>query len=91
MNKNEIIVTCPCCSTKLYIDKETGGILKYQVPDKEQKSLENLLSNHKKHTAGLGNAFSQAFEEEKKRKALLDKKLKLSMEDFKNSEDDQNS
>lgn len=90
MEKNELIVLCPCCDTKLWIDKETGGILKKESPAKIKKGFDNLFTKYKEQQAKSGNALKKAFEEEKKRKILLKKKFKRAMDDVDESDPDEN-
>ena len=91
MKENTVIVTCPGCRTKLWIDKETGGILKCQYPVKAKTGFSDLISRHKKQEAGLTGALDKAFDEERKRKELMRKKFKMSMENIDEPEDDRDA
>ena len=47
MSDKEIIIACPCCETKLWLDRETYGILKYENPLKAKKSFDVMISKYK--------------------------------------------
>jgi len=87
MKNKESIVVCPCCETKLWIDRETGGIIKHVQPSKGKENLKDLLNKYKEHKAGLGSALSRAFDEEKKRKEIMHRKFKNAMENIDELED----
>jgi uncharacterized protein YbaR (Trm112 family) len=80
MKTDDLIVICPCCKTKLWIDESTGGVLKQERPARAKGGFNDLVVNYKKQEAGLGGALDKAFSEEKKRQELTRKKFKLSME-----------
>ncbi|MBN2406349.1 MAG: hypothetical protein JXJ19_01520 [Elusimicrobia bacterium] len=82
MNKNDYMIDCPCCGAKIWIDKETGGILRSTSPEKDKQDFNGLLAKHRKHEAGLKDAFAKAFAEEQKRKKLIEKKFKNAMENI---------
>ncbi|MFH1415741.1 MAG: hypothetical protein ABIH89_06620 [Elusimicrobiota bacterium] len=87
MESKEFNLLCPCCKTKIVVDKDTGGILRHEERVKEKENFNNLLGKYKKQKEGMDKAFKTAFEDEEKRKKLLYKKFKHAVENIDESED----
>ncbi|MFC2091706.1 hypothetical protein ACFLTD_02935 [Elusimicrobiota bacterium] len=87
IKKTEHIITCPCCETELWIDKETGGILKYVKPVKDKNNFDGLMAKYKKEQSGFDTAFKKAFSRETQRKKLLEKKFKSAVKDIDEDQD----
>jgi len=69
-------VTCPCCSTKLALDRTTGEILSEERPKADaNKTFEDAM--HAVNTGGQRreDAFSRAYERTKNLDDLLSKKF----------------
>jgi hypothetical protein len=71
-----IDVTCPCCATRLVIDRGTGEILSEERPPVDhEKSFEKAMSEVRGGAQRREDAFSKAFERTKKLDDLLEKKF----------------
>lgn len=73
---DRVSTVCPCCSTKLVVDAETGEILAEERPKADvEKSFEKAMSSVKSGSQRREEAFSKAFEKTQKLDDLLNKKF----------------
>jgi hypothetical protein len=73
---DRVETVCPCCSTKLVIDVETGEILSEERPKVDsEKSFEKAMSSVKSGSRRREEAFSKAFDKTQKLDDLLSKKF----------------
>ena len=69
-------IVCPCCSTKLTVDADTGEILAEERPKVDsEKSFESAMSQVKGGAKRREDAFSKAFDRTQKLDDLLSKKF----------------
>lgn len=66
---------CPCCRSILWIDPVSKEIIKTESPEKDKKSLEELLAEEKQKKEGMERKFQATAELEKE-------KLKKALEKF---------
>jgi hypothetical protein len=86
MGDGDFTITCPCCEAKIIVDRITGAILAHEPPPEgPAKTLEEAMSDVKKHKAEVEDKFAQAVREHENREELLDKKFK---EAFKRADKD---
>jgi hypothetical protein len=86
MGDGDFTIICPCCEAKIIVDRITGAILAHEPPPEgPAKTLEEAMSDVKKHKAEVEDKFAQAVREHENREELLDKKFK---EAFKRAEKD---
>ncbi len=67
---------CPCCSTKLVVDRATGDILHEQRPQKSEVSWDYAVSAGKKKQAQAEALFSEGMDRERRADQILEKKFK---------------
>jgi len=73
---DRVETVCPCCSTKLVVDTETGEILAEERPKVDtEKSFEKAMTSVKSGSQRREQAFSKAFEKTQKLDDLLSKKF----------------
>ena len=73
---DRVETVCPCCSTKLVVDADTGEILSEERPKVDtEKSFEKAMSQVKSGSERREKAFSKAFDKTQKLDDLLDKKF----------------
>jgi hypothetical protein len=72
-NKNLVRVSCPGCSTILWVDPVTQAVVKSEKGRKKKGSLDELLLKEKKKKEAVDRRFETTAElEKKKRKAAED-------------------
>ena len=73
---DRVETVCPCCSTKLVVDTDTGEILAEERPKVDtEKSFEKAMNQVESGSKRREEAFSKAFDKTKKLDDLLDKKF----------------
>jgi hypothetical protein len=73
---DRLVVTCPCCATKLVLDAESGEILAEERPKVDPTvSFEKALNEVQSGSQRREDAFSKAFERTKKLDDVLSKKF----------------
>ncbi|HNR39724.1 MAG TPA: hypothetical protein PKN61_11865 [Acidobacteriota bacterium] len=75
--EHTIDVQCPHCQSRLTVDRETGEVLLSKKHEKrEVESFDSAVANARDWDRRKENLFEQAFEQEKKRKDMLEKKFR---------------
>ena len=73
---DRVEVTCPCCSTQLTVDTDSGEILAEHRPGPDHdKSFESAMSDVQSGANRRSAAFDKAFDRNSKMEDLLDKKF----------------
>ncbi len=64
-------ITCPVCKVELWIDAESGGVIKTEKRKKKKSSLDELLLIEKKRKSEADRRFdtTSAMEKEKRKEA----------------------
>lgn len=76
MDRSDVEVTCPCCSTRLKVDAATGEILAEDRPKQDlSKTFDQALNNVRGGSNRREEAFSKAFQKTQHLDDLLDKKF----------------
>ena len=69
-------ITCPCCATKLLLDRETGEILSEERPTRDHdKTFEDAMRDVKTGADRRAKAFSEAHKRTTNLESLLEKKF----------------
>ncbi len=69
-------VTCPCCATKLVVDRSSGEVLAEERPRVDHvKSFETALDQVRGGERRREDAFSKAFDKTQRLDELLSKKF----------------
>ena len=75
-----LIVTCPCCSTVLHLDRDTGALLLEERPRKGPvKSLEEAARENAARQDQARAQLAKAMQDEKNRDEIMEKKFKEAM------------
>jgi len=83
---DRVELTCPCCSTKLVVDSDSGEILSEERPKLDaEKTFDSAMSQVRSAAGRREEAFSKAFDRTRKLDDLLEKKFE---EARKKAEDD---
>lgn len=73
---DRVKVVCPCCSTKLVVEAQSGEILSEERPKVDpEKSFESAMSQVKSGSQRREEAFAKAFDRTKRLDDLLEKKF----------------
>ena len=73
---DRVEVTCPCCSTRLVVDSETGEILSEERPEPDHaKTFDSALSDVRSGSRRRADAFSKAFDRTQRLDDVLNKKF----------------
>lgn len=76
-----VIIECPCCGTRLEIDRKTCKIInKYPKIDTKSTTFDDLIRKSKDNVKELDQYFSSAPENLKKRKEELERKFEENKE-----------
>jgi hypothetical protein len=71
-----IPVLCPCCGTKMAVDRDTGDVLSEERPrDKPTRSFEDALGEVHHGAQRRQDLFAQAFDKTKRLDTILDRKF----------------
>ena len=76
MSSGKIQVVCPCCETKLKIDKKTGEIIWEEKQQKAMPSLADMVKDHDAHKEEQVSLFKKRSEVQKDRNRLLEEKFR---------------
>lgn len=67
---------CPCCGTKLLLDRATGEVLSEERPKTDSgTSFDKAVSDFQSSSKRREEAFAKAFEKTKRLEDLLEKKF----------------
>lgn len=81
MSGDDFKVECPCCQTRILVDRNTGTVLAHDEPPKgPAKSFEEAFADDKRRRADAKDRFAQAILEQENREELLNKKFKEAFE-----------
>ncbi len=70
-------VECPVCNSIIWVDAETGIIIKHEeIERKKTSSLEELLEKEKKKAEEFEKKFDSVVELQKEKKKELEKKFR---------------
>ena len=73
---DDLDITCPCCATRLLLDRETGEILSEERPAVDHdKTFEDAMNDVNAGAGRREKAFSDAFKRTKNLDSLLEKKF----------------
>ena len=67
---------CPCCSTKLVVDRVTGDILHEERPKKLEATWDQALKAGKDKQAAAEAMFKEGMDREQRADEILEKKFK---------------
>ena len=71
-----ISLRCPCCTTKLIIDRATGAIVYEERPKKVGPSWDDALQAGKRKQAEAEEMFSEGMHRERHADEILEKKFR---------------
>ncbi len=77
--RDDLDVVCPLCHGKLLVDRRTGVVLDAVAP-KKAGDIDDLLDEVQAAEGRRAEEFSRAFETERRRRELLEKKFRLAKE-----------
>ena len=67
---------CPCCSTKLTVDRATGDILHEDRPKRSQVSWDHAMEIGKNKQSEAEALFAEGMDREQRADEILEKKFK---------------
>ena len=72
-----ITVSCPCCQSKLYIDRETGAVIRFEEHIKPSTitDIEEAVQKLKGEAGRRDEAFKKSVESQKSHQQVLNKKF----------------
>ncbi len=76
MGSKKLDVVCPCCETKLTVDKKTGEVIWEAKKEKSVASLSDMMKNLDSQRKEQENIFKQRSASEKDRNRLLQDKFR---------------
>jgi len=68
-------IVCPCCRSVVWVDAETGGVVKSERAAKKKESLDELLIKEKQKKDGFATKFEATADLEKKKRELANEKF----------------
>ena len=87
MGSENIEVTCPCCETRLQVDKKTGEIIWEEKKAKVMPSLADMVKDHHEHKKEQESLFNKRSEVQKDRNRILEERFKEAQKNVDKSED----
>ena len=87
MSFGKIEVICPCCETKLQIDKKTGEIIWEEKKAKVMPSLADMVKDLDAHKKEQELLFNKRSEVQKDRGRILEEKFKEAQKNVDKSKD----
>ena len=87
MGSKKMEIVCPCCETKLQIDKKTGEVIWEERKKKEMPSLADMVKDHNAHKKEQESFFKKQSEVQKDRNRLLEEKFREAQKNVDKSED----
>jgi len=76
MGSKKVEVICPCCESKLQVDKKTGEVLWEQKKEIAMPSLSDMVKGLDSQKKEQESQFKKQNEAQKERNRLLDEKFK---------------
>ena len=76
MGSEKVEVVCPCCESKLQVDKKTGEVLWEQKKEIATPSLSDMVKGLDSQKREQESQFKKQNEAQKERNRLLDEKFK---------------
>lgn len=76
MASNKLEITCPCCETRLQVDRQTGEVIWEERKQKSHSSLSDLVKGLDSQRKEQESLFKKQSEIQKERSRLLDEKFK---------------
>ena len=87
MSSEKIEVICPCCETRLQVDKKTGEIIWEEKKAKVMPSLTDMVKEHEAHKKEQESLFNKRSKTQKDRSRLLEEKFKEAQKNVDKSKD----
>ena len=87
MGTGKIEVVCPCCETKLKVDKKTGEVIWEEKKQKAMPSLADMVKDHDAHKKEQELLFKKRTDVQKDRNRLLEEKFREAQKKVDRSED----
>ena len=87
MSSGKIEVICPCCETKLQIDKKTGEVIWEEKKVKVMPSLADMVKEHDAHKKEQESLFNKRSEVQKDRSRILEERFKEAQKNVDKSKD----
>ena len=87
MSSEKIEVICPCCETRLQVDKKTGEIIWEEKKAKVKPSLADMVKEHEAHKKEQESLFNKRSKTQKDRSRLLEEKFKEAQKNVDKSKD----
>lgn len=75
-SRNPLDIQCPCCSTRLTVDGDTGDILHEERPKRSEMSWDHALQAGKSKQAEAEALFNKGMDRERRADDILEKKFK---------------
>lgn len=82
-----IELSCPCCSTLLVVDRESGEVLHQRRPQRAGSSWDEALAAAKAKEAEAEKLFHRGMERERNADSLLDRKFREALDRADDSDD----
>jgi hypothetical protein len=68
-------VTCPCCSSLLKVDPETGAVVWSEEKKAPPKDFDDLVHRVHSHKSVLDEKFERSMQQSRRQREILDKKF----------------
>ena len=84
MSSGRMEVICPCCETRLQVDKKTGEII---WEEKKAKVMPDMVKEHDAHKKEQESLFNKRSQVQKDRSRILEEKFKEAQKHVDKSKD----
>lgn len=86
-DRDNLEITCPCCRTKLVVDRPTGEVLLEERPKKAGLSWDNAVSAGKSRQAEAETLFNRGMDRQANEDDILERKFREALERADTSDD----
>jgi hypothetical protein len=81
-------ITCPCCSSTLVVDPQSGEVLLHKVKEtRAGGSLESMVAGLETQKSEAAKRFDRQLESQKDRARILEEKFKAALEQAEKSDE----
>ena len=87
MDSEKIEVICPCCETKLRIDKKSSEVIWEEKKKKTISSLSDMVKDHDAYQKEQESLFKKRSEVQKDRNRILEEKFREAQKNVDKSKD----
>ncbi|PIQ95973.1 MAG: 2-nitropropane dioxygenase [Nitrospinae bacterium CG11_big_fil_rev_8_21_14_0_20_56_8] len=87
MASDKLLVICPCCETRLKVDRKTGDVISEERKEKPRASLSDMVKGLDAQAREQADLFKRNSQSQKERERILAEKFKEAQKNVDKSTD----